>query len=236
MPEDSLYPFTMSREKLEEGIEKLINAFVESHNANVLQSVAAVKDDTPEEETVTILDGRLLTGVRSTTYQQHERQNLSGMGNKTASDLIIEKKLRRLAEENTAPVRMLIRRYKRDPLTKVWHSKVLLAWQDVLQMVTELEEEFGIGITSNPYQEAMRCNMDGTVFYVINPVLAIPETLEQQSKEAIVLSLWALASHEATHRYVADHNEWFTTTENNIMRDSAEVILRALRKIAERLK
>ncbi|KKK94842.1 hypothetical protein LCGC14_2678730, partial [marine sediment metagenome] len=53
--------------------------------------------------------------------------------------------------------------------------------------------------------------------------------------EAIVLSLWALASHEVTHKYVDDHNEWFTTTENNIMRDSAEVILRALRKIAERL-
>lgn len=236
MAEDPLYPFSMSREKLTEGIEELVDAFVQSHNANVLQSVAAVKDDVPEKEAVIILEGRLLSGVRNTKYDRHERASESGMGEKTASDLIIEKKLRRLAEENTAPVRMLIRRYKRDPLTKVWHAKVLLAWQDVLQLVAELDEEFGIGITSNPFQEAMRCNMDGTVFYVINPVLAIPDVLEQQSHEAIVLSLWALASHEVTHKYVDDHNEWFTTTENNIMRDSAEVILRALRKIAERLK
>ena len=235
-PEDPLYPFSLSREKLEEGFEQLVDAFVASHNANVMESVAVVKEeDIPEEETVMVLPGRLLKGVRDTKYDRLERASKSGMGNKTTTELIIEEKLSRLTKPNGKPVQMLIRRYKRNPDTRVWHSKVLLAWQDVLQLVAELDEQFGIGITSYPFHEAARISMDGSVYYVINPDLAITTELRKQSDEAIVLSLWALASHEVTHKYVDDHNEWFTTTENNIMRDSAEVLLRALRKIAERL-
>lgn len=234
-PEHSEYPFSMNRESLKGGYQELVDAFVASHNANVVQSIVAVNDDTPDEEKIEVLPGRMLSGSRATTYDRHERSNDSGMGNKTDADFVIEEKMRRLREGSKVPVRMLIRRYERNPEKRAWHAKVLLAWQDVLQLVAELDESFGIGITSVRYHEAARFSMDGDVYYIINPDAAITEDLREQSPQAIVLSLWALASHEVTHKYVDDHNEWFTTTENNIMRDSAEVILQALRTIAKRL-
>lgn len=234
-PEDSGYPFSMSREKLEVAYEELVDAFVDSHNANVVQSIAAVVEDVPDEERVEVLPGRLLTGTRGTSYTQHGKSSSVGMGNMTAADIIIEEKMRRLSESNSAPVRLLIRKYKRDPSTKSWHAKLLLAWQDIMQLVADTDEEFGMGITSNAFMEAARWGMDGDIYYLLNPELAVPDELAKQSSEAIVLSLWALACHEATHRYVSDHNEHFTGTMNNIQRDSAEVILRALQKIARRL-
>ena len=236
LPEDSEYPFSMNRESLKGGYEELVDSFVASHNANVVQSIAAVDDDEPMEERVLVLPGRMLSGSRSTTYDRHERSSESGMGNMTKADLIIEEKMRRLREGSKAPVRMLLRRYNKDPETRAWHAKVMLAWQDVLQLATEVDESFGIGITSNHYQVAARWTMDGDVYYIINPELAVDEDLKTQSSEAIVLSLWTLACHEATHKYVDDHNEWFTTTMGSIEKDSAEVILRALRTIAKRLK
>ena len=236
LPEDTEYPFSMNRESLKGGYEELVDAFVQTHNANVMQSIATVADDEPSEETIVVLPGRMLSGSRSTTYDRHERANESGMGNMTKADLIIEEKMRRLREGSTAPVRMLLRRYNKDPETRAWHAKVMLAWQDVLQLATEVDESFGIGITSNHYQVAARWTMDGDVYYIINPELAVDEDLKAQSAEAIVLSLWTLACHEATHKYVDDHNEWFTTTMGSIEKDSAEVILRALRTIAKRLK
>ena len=78
--------------------------------------------------------------------------------------------------------------------------------------------------------------LDGKIFYILNPTLAVPERMYDQLPESIILSLWTLACHEATHRYVDDHNEWFTTTMNNIERDSAEKILVTLKRIAKRLR
>ena len=235
-PEDPMYPFSMSREEMESALKDMVDAFVTSHNANVIQSVAAVKEEIPLVETIQVLEGRMLTGSRGTKYDKHDRASDSGMGNRTQSKLTVEQKVRQLKEGSKAPVKMVIQRYDRDPATRNWHAKVLLAWQDVLQIAAEDEEEFGIGITSDPYRGAYRMQMDYTVYYVLSPETCLGEEIKDKSSEAVVLYLWTLACHEVTHRYVSDHNEWFTTTENAIQRDSSEVILRLLRTIAKRLE
>jgi len=233
-PDDPLYPFSMSRESLIERYDKLVDSFVRAHNANVIQSIAAVARDIPPEEIVEIIPGDMLQGSRSTIYAKRMNESPTSMGNLTISKLTIEDKVRML-NNSSGRTRLLIQRYKRDPRTKVWHTKLLLAWQDVLQLVTANDETFGIGITSDEWSEAIRVNIDGNIFYVLNPTLAVPDSLREQSANAIVLTLWSMACHEATHHYVDDHNEWFTTTMNYIQRDSAEVILRCLHKIAKRL-
>ena len=235
-PADPMYPFSMSREEMENSLKEMVDAFVTSHNANVIQSVAAVEEDVPNEETIQVLEGRMLKGSRATKYDKHDRASDSGMGNQTKTKLNIEQKVRELQNGSKAPVKMVIQRYDRNPETRSWHAKLLLAWQDVLQVAAEDEEEFGIGITSDPYRVAYRMSMDYVVYYVISPEVALSESLKSQTSEAVVLYLWTLACHEVTHRYVSDHNEWFTTTENSIQGDSAEVILRLLRTIAKRLE
>jgi hypothetical protein len=130
---------------------------------------------------------------------------------------------------------MAVVRYERSPETREFHAKLLLAWQDILQIVASSDEEFGIGITTDKYMEAGRMTLNGEVFYLINPLKAVPDWLKKQSAESIVLALWTLACHEVTHYYVHDHNEWFAITCNDIEKDSSEVILRCIKKIAKRL-
>jgi hypothetical protein len=226
----------MSREEMENSLKEMVDAFVTSHNANVMQSVAAVKEETPVEETIQVLEGRMLKGSRATKYDKHDRASDSGMGNQTQTELTVEQKVRELKNGSKAPVKMVIQRYERNPETRSWHAKLLLVWQDVLQVAAEDEEEFGIGITSDPYRAAYRMQMDYVIYYVLSPEVALNAAMKSRSDEALVLYLWTLACHEVTHRYVSDHNEWFTTTENNIQGDSAEVILRLLSTIAKRLE
>jgi hypothetical protein len=234
-PESPDYPFSMSRESLVEGYDDLISAFVETHNANVLKSTAVVTEDTPENKTVTVLQGRTIRGTRETKYKK--RKSTSGtMGNMTQPELTVEQKVREFKNSSKAPVKLLIEHYDRDPAKKGWHSKLLLAWQDVLTLVAADDDEFGIGITSDGWRRAARVRLDFDTFYILNPDLAVTEELRKQSDEAIVLYLWSLACHEVTHQYIRDHNEWFSSTRGDIMRDSAEVIYRCLGDIVKRLQ
>jgi hypothetical protein len=234
-PDDEVYPFSMSREKLSQGMEDLVQALVSSHNANVLQSISAVAQETKAEETVTVIPGKMLRGGRDTTYARKEAAGL-GLGSLVTTKLNVEEKDLSRNGHNSEEACLVVYRYRRDPEQRALHAKLLLAWQDIMQVVAATDEEFGIGITSDEYMGACRMQLDGKVFYILNPTLAIPEKMHDQLPESIVLSLWTLACHEATHRYVDDHNEWFTTTMNNIERDSAEKILVALKRIAKRLR
>ena len=233
-PDEANYPFSMSREKLVGEYNKLVEDVITAHNANVLQSVSVVAQDIKAEETVEVIPGKEIHGSRDTRYDLHKTSE-SSMGNMTSSKLSIEERIASLNGRGGG-VKLVIYRYKKDPERKAFHAKLLLVWQDVMQVVAASDESFGIGITSDQFREAFRMNLDGTIFYVLNPELAMTQDLREQSPEAIVLALWALAAHEATHSYVDDHNEWFTTTMHNIQRDSSEVLLKCLNKIAKRLK
>jgi hypothetical protein len=200
-----------------------------------MQSVSTVLKETKQEEEVTVIPGKLLRGGRDTTYGLKPREG-GGLGNMTGTKITVNELAKASHQNGHKEACLLIYRYKKDPEMKAWHAKLLLAWQDIMQVVAATDEEFGVGVTSDEYQEASRMTLDGRVFYILNPTLAVPDSLKNQFPEAIILSLWALACHEATHRYVSDHNEWFTTTMNNIERDSAEKILVALKRIAKRLR
>jgi hypothetical protein len=225
----------MSREKLSQGMEDLVQALVSSHNANVLQSISAVAQETKAEETVTVIPGKMLRGGRDTTYTRQKAEGF-GLGSLVTTKLNVEEKDLSRNGHSSEEACLIVYRYRRDPEQRAWHAKLLLAWQDLMQLVAATDEEFGIGITSDEYMGACRMQLDGKIFYILNPTLAVPERMYDQLPESIVLSLWTLACHEATHRYVDDHNEWFTTTMNNIERDSAEKILVALKRIAKRLR
>jgi hypothetical protein len=233
-PESPDYPFSMSRESVTSTYETLIDSIVKAHNANVMQSVSAVVQRTPDEERVDIIPGKKLIGTRSSTYTRRPADPGS-MGNQAGSRLVSNQIKAANLRNGHGRVKMAIVRYKRDPEKREWHSKVLLAWQDIMKLTAQNDEEFGIGITGDPYQGAARMTLDGEIYYLINPDLAIPEWMRSESRESIVMALWGLACHEATHNYVDDHNEWFTTTREDIGRDSAEVILRCVKKIAKRL-
>jgi len=233
-PEDADYPFSMSRESVTSTYENLIDSIVKAHDANVMQSISTVARETPAEERVDVIPGKKLSGTRKTSYPMRPADPGS-MGNQAASRLVANEQKIASLRNGHGRVKMAIVRYKRDPEKREWHSKVLLAWQDIMQLTAQDNEEFGIGISSDPYEEAGRLTLDGEVYYIINPDLAVPDWLHEGSKESIVMALWGLACHEATHRYVDDHNEWFTTTREGIGRDSAEVILRCVKKIAKRL-
>ena len=234
-PEDNLYPFSISREKLSQGTEEVVQALVSAHNANVLQSISAVAQEIKAEETVTVIPGKMLRGERDTTYTRHKAEG-HGLGSLVTTKLNVEEKDLSRNGHDSKEACLLVYRYKRDPEQRAWHAKLLLAWQDLIQLVAATDEEFGIGITSDEYMGACRMQLDGKIFYILNPTLAVPERMYDQLPESIILSLWTLACHEATHRYVDDHNEWFTTTMNNIERDSAEKTLVALKRIAKRLR
>jgi len=235
-PEDNMYPFSMSREKLQGIYEKLVDSFVQAHNSNVVESHITLVQETPESEKITILPGKLLQGGRNTTYDRRKSKSKTGMGNKTGTKIEIEvEEQEQNYYDEDVPVRVLLRRYKKDPNKRKWHAKVLLAWQDVVGIVAEVSEEFGIGITSDPFKEATRTVLEGDTYYVINPEEAITDELLKKPDEAIVLYLWNLACHEATHKYVDDHNEWFTITEGAIQRDTCDLILACLPRIAKRL-
>lgn len=241
-PEDSNYPFSMSREELIDDYFQKVQLLRKAHDANVLESTILVvaPEETPVEETIQILKGKLLAGSRSTKYSTHKDKSGSHMGNKTApTKTVIEEKVRELtikSEGTEQAIQIMLKRYKPDPEKRAWHAKVLLAWQDVLQIAAEDGEKFGIGITSSVFTEAARGVTEGIIYYIINPDLTIRKEMISWSAEALVLHLWGLACHEVTHRYIDFHNEHFTTTSNNIQRDSTEVILRMLPVIARRLK
>lgn len=238
-PESKDYPFSMSREELIDDYYAAVMKLRKAHDANVLEStVTVVAPDKPKEETIQIIKGKLLTGKRSTTYREEKSSDSLYMGNKTApTKTIIEEKVREIAgRKSQNQIQLIIKRYRRDPNTRSWHAKILLAWQDVLEIVAEDDESFGIGITSLWHMEAARGRTDGVLYYIINPEQAITDEMRSWSEEAIVLFLWSLACHEVTHKYVDVHNEHFTTTMNNIQRDSSEIILRMLPKIARRLR
>lgn len=233
-PEDDTYPFSMSREELIDEYFTAVQLLRKAHDANVIESAVSVREDQPSHETVSVIKGKLLSGGRSTRYTTR-KSGSRGMGNKTTTKLTVEEKINKI-KSSSGLAQLLISQYERDPDTRVWHSKILLAWQDVLQVAAEDGEEFGIGITSSSFIGASRRHVDGVIYYVLSPERIMKNEISKQSPEAIVLFLWTLACHEVTHRYISDHNEWFTTTENNIQRDSSEVILRLLPKIAGRLK
>jgi len=235
MPDDPAYPFSMSRETLIVDYDNLVRATVDSHNANVLQSMAAVARDIPEEETVTVIPGKLLSGSRDTRYSKHESK-LDGFGNKTKFNLKVDTLENKSSHKNAGKTCLLLLRYKKDPNKRKWHAKLLRAWQEIMQLVAESNETFGIGITSDAWMAASRTILDGQLYYVLNPDLTVDEELASQPPEAIILALWATACHEATHAYVDDHNEWFTTTCVDIQADSANDMLRNLKRIAKILQ
>jgi hypothetical protein len=236
MPDDPAYPFSMSRETLIVDYDNLVKATVESHNANVLQSMSKVaKDDSEEAETVKVIPGKLLSGGRKTVYDRHESK-LDSFGNKTGSKYKVALESESPARHKAGDTCLLLLSYDKDPNKRAWHAKLLLAWQEVMQLVAASNETFGIGITSDKWMAASRTILDGQLYYVLNPDLTVDDELASQPPEAIVLALWATACHEATHAYVDDHNEWFTTTCVDIQADSANDILCNLKRIAKRLR
>jgi len=110
-------------------------------------------------------------------------------------------------------------------------ANALKVWIKLLELVADPDDQFGVGLSGEDLQEnAERCYAEDNYFYLLNP-----EFLNGiESKEGKVLALWGLACHEATHHEHSIHDEYFTSKEIRIQKESADEIygkIKELKKI-----
>jgi hypothetical protein len=112
------------------------------------------------------------------------------------------------------------------------HAKLLTVWEQILQLVADNDDYFGIGVIGTKWTNAERKIYENSVYYMINPENIFNSC---DTNEGIVLRLWYLAVHETCHKDVSSHNEAFTTAMGHRIQATADRIYFNLRQLAEEL-
>lgn len=231
-PEDSDYPFTMSREGLIGSTRKVVDELIEVHDTEVLQSDRMVQVQSSDAPTA-IIPGELLTGTRSSVYAGTAKParnlgNAANLSNASKHSAESEQSSSANMSDGELP-KLLISNYVSE--NPEWDAKLLQAWGAVLKLVTHHSESFGLGLTGDSWARAVRVELQGDTFYVLNPT-AVSVDLRSS---AIVIRLWSLACHEAAHFFMREHNERFTSIIGSIQADSVESLVQNLSEISRLL-
>lgn len=106
--------------------------------------------------------------------------------------------------------------------------RVARLWGKLLEVMYP-NENFRIGVTDYWKFGACYTQYEGSEAFIINPnnfLTSVAEAVAEQDSLAVVMGMWHLACHEATHRTHKFHDEDFTSTENDIANRTCTLVTR----------
>jgi hypothetical protein len=119
------------------------------------------------------------------------------------------------------------------PAPKPQTKRLLAAWRELLRLVTP-DREYCVGVIADPDTVAEREILatspagGGIPCYYLHPELAIQGVT---TRDGLLLRLYALAVHEATHAAHDSHNERFTSAESQLFSATADSVAAALPRL-----
>ncbi|KKN03790.1 hypothetical protein LCGC14_1104270 [marine sediment metagenome] len=224
-PDHELYPLTMNRESFSGIIGKAVDAIIQAHNTNVMESVMIASGKSEEKNVLKIVRGKFVSGKRkgqTVGYATNTEDSFMGNSGYETSDNDNEEQ-----ELYGNGIAMIVEEYSADRNTRNQHAKILALWQEILELTVGNDEKFGIGITGKRWYDALRWIHNGDIYYVINPDML----KNTNGKGGLVLRLWTLAAHEATHALNSAHNENFSSLMDCVCSESADAIYESMTRL-----
>jgi hypothetical protein len=199
-PKDDNYPLSLSRETITSAVYSDINRLIRNYEQNPLTTRSNMKS---EDDSIKLYKGKYFRGRGEGDNPDDKTYGESG----TESG-------------STAGIAILVKGRKNKPTL---HEKRLLrVWGRVLTLVAH-DDTFGVGIIKSDDTLAARLDHGLVAFYLLNV-----EKLPDMSKDGLILYLWSLATHEASHAWQNTHNEVFTSRMCDLFKESADDIGPAL--------
>ena len=227
-PESINYPFDMSRESLSSEWSAKVRDSIIEHNENpqtasmiVAQATASTKKKSYE-----LFKGRMLRGSRNKGGAiSHGTGAVMGMGQDTnrGEDL---NKIHKYDRES-----LLFRYYNHMERNLQRDSHLLQAWMEILLVVAEERDQFGIGFIGMG-AKAMRAWEGGDWYYLVDPDILT----NISSYDAQAMYLWSVACHEVTHLTHESHNEAFCIEMTRVMEETVEIMMSIKHKVIKILQ
>jgi hypothetical protein len=226
-PESINYPFDMSRENLSQDWSAKVRETIATHNENPLTASMTVTQATADvrKKSYELFKGNFLRGARGARGTiPRSTGAVMGMGQGIAGEN--PNKIHKYDRES-----LLFRYYNHMERNLQRDSHLLQAWMEILLVVAEERDSFGIGFIGMG-ATAMRAWEEGNWYYLVNPdVVANISGLDAQA-----MYLWSIACHEVTHLTHESHNEAFCIEMHRIQEETVESMMSIKHKVIKILQ
>jgi hypothetical protein len=240
-PDDKKFPMVMSREKLSGEVDAEVEKWISSRYENSATTDREIKRGIETDE-IRFVPGKVLRGKRNPKGDiESSLEDMRSKDNSTAEVVRewIRNAISMIQEENSdlsdyindksgVPL-MRLMNYEPNPDDVERDTKVLLAWAAILEEILLEGQQFAVGLTSEPNLVAEIKQVSGINFFCINP----REIPIQPSSEALVLSLWTKAVHEAAHESGNGHNEKHGATMDYLFECTASPVFKNIPRISK---
>jgi hypothetical protein len=244
-PRDPDYPFSLSREEMSGPMRMATDAVLESHRRNPLTSHRRQfrRSDCP---TTVYYEGDWLGrgGAASAYNPEPDRiaaaQQIVGAEAVTLRASAFAQAMTVVPNLQRSPLgfAILIKgadRTRRDCLAP-HNLRLLAAWAQIVDLVmqaNDVREKFGVGFLFDADAFAERLSDDRGVFYLVNPAVVGLST--SKSPETLV-KMFVHAGHEVAHSRHADHGEYHSSCQADLLTNAAGVFSAQQRRLARELR
>ena len=233
-PDDIDYPYSLSRETVNDALASALSNKIDSYFANFLTTAVQLKERSGNKKiSRKFYDGGLHSGEAkvddgsicddlSSNITNSVMTRLSAAQafvSDDESDAGEQSSILDLLEQSPTGIKTMIRRWgkiKKTNITSSKHTKILKVWTELIALVmsgaSRFKHSFGIGFVLDDDYEAMReVQDDEVVYYLINP-----KDLKTSDSMNTVMRMLFLACHEVAHTRHGDHGEGFTTAHHKL--------------------
>lgn len=151
----------------------------------------------------------------------------------TDFDISVQNVMKKSAAKYDKIATVIMHYANKDKAVAMRHAKMLAVWEQIVQLVADKDDYFGIGVIGDSWIRAVRMVHNGSVYYLLNPRGIYDEC---DTREGIVLRLWLLACHETCHKEHSSHDETLTSAIDGRVQSTADRMYYNLRYLAEELK
>jgi hypothetical protein len=235
-PGNDEYPFTMSRENLRGSSKDKIDSWVDECNRNPY-TTDSLREDLTNQEKQNFIPGYSLRGKRSRLHGGTEEQDNDQDNIRDSKIVDALRKIKnypygtdamKFIDENAISPIIRLDRYTVTDETFPRDSKIMQAWAMMLTYVVDNEIKFGVGLIGASLTTSQLDTSSGMYFFSINPGFVCFE----KTPFGRALAMWGMASHEASHLHIQNHNESFTMAELMVQHESADDIYPIVAKVA----
>lgn len=215
-PSAADYPLTANREGLTGRMYGEVAGYIAQQDENPLWTQLRARQ---EKDTVRPVPGKLLSGL----LPEDNSTPICLM----SSLLDLGKLFQMLSSDKDSEGDGIKTLYHNCDTVTPDDRRILRAWTAIIPLACASNDHFGVGLTKERGVQAYCYTYNGDSYYLVNPEKFgnIP------SKDGIILALWSLACHEATHFKQESHNEIFTAIMGDKMISSAASISASIAQI-----